>query len=163
MHVDFGTGDGTFVRRTAKLQSDVLFIGLDAIADNLREASRRAPDNALFGLLPLEEAPGELAALADRLTVLFPWGSLLRAVALPEPGPLSRLRGLCKSGAQVRFVFEHASGREALESAWREAGLDLRGREMSVEEARALPTTWAKRLGYSGKPRCFRDFQGRAA
>jgi len=163
VHVDFGTGDGTFVRRMVKLQPDVLFVGLDAIADNLRDASRRAPPNALFGRLALEEAPGELAALADRLTVLFPWGSLLRAVALPEPGLLSRLRGLCKPGAEVRFVFEHASGVETLENVYREAGLALGGREMSVEEARALPTTWAKKLGYSGRPRSFRDFQGRAS
>jgi hypothetical protein len=31
-----------------------------------------------------------------------------------------------------------------------------------VEDARDLPTTWAKKLGYSGKPRSFHDFRGRA-
>jgi len=35
-------------------------------------------------------------------------------------------------------------------------------RQMSVEEVRALPTTWAKKLGYSGRPRRFCAFEGRA-
>jgi tRNA G46 methylase TrmB len=42
VHVDFGTGDGTFVRRMARVEPDILFFGVDAIADNLRDASRRA-------------------------------------------------------------------------------------------------------------------------
>jgi len=103
----------------------------------------------------------DLAALADRLTVLFPWGSLLDAVALPEPASLARLRALCKPGAEVRIVFERASRMEALESAYGEAGLAMRERQMSIEEVRALPTIWAKKLGYSGRPRQFCAFEGR--
>jgi len=162
VHVDFGTGDGTFVRRMAKAQPDVLFVGVDAIADNLRDASRRADPNAIFGRLALEDAPGELAGFADRLTVLFPWGSLLRAVAADDLPRLARLRGVCKPGAGVRFVFEPARASSDLERQYREAGLGLSGRPISLEEARDLPTSWAKKLGYSGRPRCFRDFQGRA-
>jgi 16S rRNA (adenine(1408)-N(1))-methyltransferase len=49
------------------------------------EASRRAAgparkgglDNALFVLAAAEAPPAELWALAARVTVLFPWGSLL--------------------------------------------------------------------------------------
>jgi len=144
------------------VHQDTLFVGVDAICDNLVDASRRAPPNALFGRLALEDAPGELAGLADSLTVLFPWGSLLRAVSSPDPSALARLRDLCNPGAVVRFVFEHTLAPEPLEAAYREAGLALIGQPLSVEEARALPTTWAKKLGYSGRPRQFRDFQGRA-
>ncbi len=161
VHVDFGTGDGTFVRRTAKLEPDVLFVGVDAIADNLRDASRRAGANALFGRLALEEAPGELAGLADRLTILFPWGSLLRAVTSAEPDALARLRALCKAGAEVRFLFELVSDAHSIESRYREAGLALSGQPVTIEEARALPTTWSKKLGFSGKQRSFWEFRGR--
>jgi 16S rRNA (adenine(1408)-N(1))-methyltransferase len=137
----------------------VLFVGVDAIADNLRDASRRGPENVLFGRLALEDAPGELVAFADALTVLFPWGSLLRALAEPQAEGLARLRAICKPGAEVRFLFET---QERLEAAYRAAGLDLCARELTIEEARALPTTWAKKLGYSGHPRSFREFRGRA-
>jgi 16S rRNA (adenine(1408)-N(1))-methyltransferase len=162
VHVDFGTGDGTFVRRSAKLEPHVLFVGVDAIAENLRDGSRRASANAVFGRLALEQAPGQLVAFADRLTVLFPWGSLLRAVANAEACDLARLRGICKPGSEVRFIFELNSGAAELERRYWEAGLALRGAALPVEAARALPTTWAKKLGFSGRPRPFWEFHGQA-
>ncbi|MFL5311548.1 MAG: hypothetical protein ACJ79H_13940 [Myxococcales bacterium] len=137
-------------------------MGVDGIADNLREASRRASANSLFGRLALEDAPGELACFADRLTVLFPWGSLLRAVALAEANGLARLRDMCRPGADVRFVFEVRSDVSELERRYFDAGLALRATPMPVEAARGLPTTWAKKLGFSGKPRSFSEFRGRA-
>ena len=146
-----------------RVRPDVLFIGTDAIADNLRDASRRAARNIVFARLSLEDAPAELAGLADMLTVLFPWGSLLRAVAHAEREALQRLRALSKPGAAVRFVFELSSDARFLERRYREAGLALSGRTMPLDEACALPTTWAKKLGYSGRPRTFWEFRGTAA
>ena len=148
--------------RNARAEPDVLFIGVDAVADNLRRASRRSAGNLLFGRLPLAEAPGELSALADRLTVLFPWGSLLAAVSGRDPAGLAALRGLCRPGAEVRFLFELATDPAELLRRHAAAGLELAGRAVSVEEARALPTSWAKRLGYSGRRRTFWDFRGTA-
>jgi hypothetical protein len=81
---------------------------------------------------------------------------------LAKPGPLSRLRGFCKPDAEVRFLFEAPADSSAQESRFLEAGLALSGRPLPLEEARALPTTWAKKLGFSGKQRSFRDFKGRA-
>jgi len=140
----------------------VLFVGVDAIADNLGDASRRSSPNALFGRLALEAAPGELAGFADRLTVLFPWGSLLRALAHAAPDDLGRLRAICRPGADVRFVFELDSDPGALERDYVDAGFALSGVPLPVEEARALPTTCAKKLGFSGRARRFWDFHGRA-
>ena len=41
--------------------------------------------NALFVVAAAERVPAELHGLADELTILFPWGSLLRgALALDE-------------------------------------------------------------------------------
>lgn len=140
----------------------MLFVGVDAVVDNLRAASRRAGGNALFGRLALAEAPGELAGLADRLTVLFPWGSLLAAVSGHDPVGLEGLRGLCRPRAEVRFLFELASDPGELRRRHSGAGLDLLARPVSLVEARALPTTWAKKLGYSGRPRAFWEFRGLA-
>jgi hypothetical protein len=104
---------------------------------------------------PIPGGPG-------RLTVLFPWGSLLRAVALPELDVLVRLRAMCRPGAQVRFLFELQSDPSALERRYLDASLALSGTPVPVETARALPTTWAKKLGFSGKPRSFWEFRGHA-
>lgn len=147
----------------------------------MREASRRALakpargglSNLLFGRLSLAEAPGALAGLADELTVLLPWGSLLAAVARPDAGGLAALRALGKPGAALRIVFGYGAGAEAgairdlglpaiddaaclrLEAAYRQAGLAVRARRPSLDEVRALPTTWAKRLAFSGYERRF--------
>jgi len=117
---------------------------ISAIADNLRDASRRAPSNAMFGLLSLQDAPGDLAALADRLTVLFPWGPLLgrrrpagAGLAGTAAGPLQAGRG---SPHRVPARLSDGGARERL----REAGLAMSERQMSVEEVRALPTTWPR-------------------
>lgn len=130
------------------------------MTDSLRSASRRAGSNALFGRLSLADAPGELAGIADRLTVFFPWGSLLEAVSGHDPIGLANLRALCRPGAAVQLLFELASGPGELPSRFAEAGLHLRGRPVAIEEARALPTTWAKKLGYSGRPRAFWELRG---
>ena len=130
------------------------------MADNLRAASRRAGGNALFGRLALADAPGALAGIADRLTVLFPWGSLLDAVAGRDPAGLAKLRGTCRPGASVRFLLELASGPGELPRLLAEGGLDVQARPVAVEAVRSLPTTWAKKLGYSGRPRAFWELPG---
>ena len=42
VHIDFGTGDGAFARWIAAHNPEIGVIGVDASADGLREASRRA-------------------------------------------------------------------------------------------------------------------------
>jgi len=51
--------------------------------------------------------------LADFLTVLFPWGSLLRAVAVPQVGALEKLASLGKPGAGIRFLYGNGARRES--------------------------------------------------
>lgn len=185
--VDFGTGDGTYARRLAAGDPGRLVIGVDANADNLREVSRRAAakpargglPNAVFGRLSLEDAPGALEAMAGSLTVLLPWGSLLQAVVCGGAG-LARLRGLCKPGANVEFVFGYGADSERatiaslalpapqdlsaaeLTGRYREAGFDVRVAMPSLNEVAALPTTWARKLAFSGKTRTFWRLHGRA-
>jgi len=162
-------------------------IGTDANADGLREISRRASrkpargglPNVLFGRLSLEDAPGELAQLADAITVLFPWGSLLRAVAVPECEALRRLALIGKPGARFRFLHGYGVGREAravdelglpalgdpstlraLEDAYADAGLRLEARYVSREEVALIQTTWAKKIAFSDHERVFVELSG---
>jgi hypothetical protein len=177
------------VRHVASRNADLLVIGVDANVDALRETSRRFAakpargglSNALLGRLALADAPGELAGLADSLTVLLPWGSLLRAVAVPETAALRALLRLCRSDAELRVLLgygprtdgaairEHAlpplddpATLAALENAYRDAGVVVEARAVETDEVRELPTTWAKRLAYSGHERRFVELAGRA-
>lgn len=153
--------------KRAKAQPEVFFVGLDAAVENLREASRKAErgvKNALFGRLSLENAPGDLADFADAVTVLLPWGSLLRAVAAPEPALLAKLGALAKAGGSLRIVFGYGASdllglppidASRLERAYAEAGLEISARSRTANEVRDIGTTWAGKLAFSGKTREF--------
>jgi 16S rRNA (adenine(1408)-N(1))-methyltransferase len=117
--------------------------------------------------------------LADELTVLFPWGRLLAAIARAEGDALGRVRALCKPAAAVRFVFGYGAADAGAVSAlpalsdpgfgdavarrYREVGLAVTARVMTAEGICALPTTWAKTLAFSGKARTFWELRGCAS
>src|SRR5215468_819815 len=84
--LDIGTGDGRFVLDTARAHPDWLVVGIDPVAENMARSARLAAGklakggapNACFLRASIEQLPGPLAATADRATVNYPWGSLLR-------------------------------------------------------------------------------------
>lgn len=84
--VDLGTGDGRATVEEASADPAALVIGIDADAAAMAERSRRAATtpakgghpNAVFIASGVELLPDELGGIADRVTVRFPWGSLLR-------------------------------------------------------------------------------------
>jgi hypothetical protein len=131
--------------------------------------------------LALADAPGILAGLADALTVLLPWGSLLRAAAGCDAPALRALRTLCAPGAELRVLFgyglktEAAAIRElglpalespatllALKQAYSAGGFTVAVRATHRDAVRSLPTTWAKRLAYSGSERRFVEVTGKS-
>jgi hypothetical protein len=120
----------------------------------------------VLGRLALERAPGALEGLGDRVSVLLPWGSLLRAVAAGEAGGLGRLRAVCGPGARVEVVFGEgdlaAPSVGALEAAYAEAGLEVTARLAGAAEVAALGTTWARRLARSDPGRRFWRLEGAA-
>lgn len=85
------------------------------------DASRRAAakparggvENALFVQASVETLPGVLVGSANRITVNYPWGSLLRAVALPDAAPLSNLRALAAAGAELDVLINMQPLRDA--------------------------------------------------
>jgi 16S rRNA (adenine(1408)-N(1))-methyltransferase len=178
------------VRHTAARNTELLVIGVDANAQGLRETSRRLAakpargglPNAWLARLALADAPGTLAGLADALTVLLPWGSLLRAAAGRDQPALSALRAFCKPGAELRVLFGYGPQTDAaairdlglpaldapemsseLERAYRSSGFSVAARGVGGDVVRSLPTTWAKRLAYSGHERRFVEVTGVAA
>lgn len=158
--------------RAARACPSRLFIGVDANGAALAERSRRAAakpsrggaPNALFVRASVDALPEELAGLASRVTVLFPWGSLLRAVVAPEGAVLEGLAAIGRPGARIEIVFAAMLERERaaaaasgippldeahlarLPRAYAEAGFDVAVRPSPREEIAERGTTWAKRL-----------------
>ncbi len=151
----------------AAADPDLLVIAIDANADNLRRASRRGGTNLVLGRLALERAPGALAGLAGRLTVLHPWGSLREAVAGRGAEGLGRLRGMCAPGATIEVVMglDDLDGTRpgALAGPYAAAGFTVAVEGVGAAEVEALGTTWGRRLARSDPARRFWRVRGAAA
>jgi 16S rRNA (adenine(1408)-N(1))-methyltransferase len=180
-----GTGDGRLPLAWAREQPERLFIGLDANAAGMRETSGRAArerrPNVAYVRASIESLPPELHGLADRVTVVLPWGSLLAAMALPSVAALRNLRAATQAGARLTVVLgSHPTkdqaelrrlGLRSLEAqglaARVEAGYEAAGfridrvREMSSTEVQRFPSSWARRLAF-GDTRAFVQLAGRA-
>jgi 16S rRNA (adenine(1408)-N(1))-methyltransferase len=170
--LDIGTGDGSYVLRKARAEPDMLCIGLDAVAEAMADSARRArakpakggAPNALFTVARAEALPPELTGICDEVTVNYPWGSLLKAVAEPVPEVLAGIAACARPGARVALLinlqpFEDAEQRDRLglspldaevaesrlRPAYAAAGLEIREIETLLGE---LPerTSWGSKL-----------------
>ena len=136
---------------------------VDASRRAVAKPSRGGLDNVLFLQSSLEFLPPTFEAIADEITVNYPWGSLLRAVAIPEMGLLSRLAAIARYGCQVEILinvhpFEDPSyaarirlsgallttNRNAFDAAYAKAGLTV----TQIDDVSTNPraTSWGKRL-----------------
>jgi len=178
--VDLGTGDGHFVYESARSNPGRFYIGIDANPSALekvsekihRKAAKGGLSNVLFLHASAEELPQELNGLADEIHIHFPWGSLLRSVALGEKELLSGLRRISSSGALLEVVIGIDPERDKTELArlqiepitqpyLEERLIPLyKAAGFAVVEAGIVPsplippicTSWAKRLsGSSGR------------
>ncbi len=110
--IDIGTGDGRFVYQSARQNPDKFYIGIDPntrplekISEKIyRKPAKGGAGNVLFIQAAIEDLPGELNGVADEVHVHFPWGSLLRAVAIGEIEVLRNVRRICSTGALLEVV-----------------------------------------------------------
>jgi 16S rRNA (adenine(1408)-N(1))-methyltransferase len=165
--IDLGTGDGRAVMTRARCDPDALVIGIDAAATAMTESSLRAarPDrrgglpNALFLVAAAECPPPELLGLADEVSILFPWGSLLRGVLAIDDVAAAGIAGLLRPGGRVEAFVSiterdalgmpplRAADAELLATRWARHGLDLVAFEPATSaEIDATGSTWARRL-----------------
>lgn len=171
--IDLGTGDGIFVLETARQSVETLVIGIDAAADNLEEVSRKAAGkvtrggtpNCLFIVLSAECLPPFLAEIADELFINYPWGSLLKAVILPDQLILEKIAMLLKHGGTLHMLINYSVLKERglrgglnlpipsttvgnddyLVQCYARAGLRIVHRELLTGEP-SYRTRWARRL-----------------
>lgn len=169
MTIDVGTGDGRAVLAAAADPRTLAF-GLDANADAMAEVSRRAArpvrrggrPNAAFVLAAIEAAPAELSAIAELVTVRFPWGSLLRGclgrdtpvaagvaglVVIPG-GTLELLLAPAAKDGLDGLPTDPAAVVHAAATTFGAFGFELvEGRAAHAAEILASGSTWARRLG----------------
>jgi 16S rRNA (adenine(1408)-N(1))-methyltransferase len=165
--IDLGTGDGRFVRQFAERYPERGAIALDLCETNLRPASRNAPGNALFVVADALALPGELDGLARRVTVNFPWGSLLRALVQGDQELLAGLAAIASGHTTLEMVLNAGAlaevgwplepGAERIAAALRQIGAAVgEPRLVGPAELCGYPTTWAKRLAFGRDPRAIR-------
>lgn len=131
-------------------------------------ADRERLDNLVYVRAVVESLPRELDGVADRVTALLPWGSLLAALVRPSPPVLRGVRALCRPGSGLTVVFGVDAARDRGEAA--RLGLPsldephLRGaltdgyaasgfavtsiRTLGPADLSLWPSTWARRLAF---------------
>lgn len=164
VHIDLGTGDGRYVRHMAQTHPGTFVIGVDACRENLRESSRRAPANALYIIANALALPVELYGLASRVTINFPWGSLLEGLLAEDAALLDGLAQILGAGAALDIRLNAGALQEAgwsleagaarVRGVLASSGFAVRpATTLTAHELKLLPTTWAKRLAYGRDPR----------
>jgi len=168
--IDVGTGSGGPLLRRARIEPDAYFIGLDADSSSLREASFRAArpksrgglTNATFIAAGVALLPGPLADLADQVTVILPWGSLLSGLLTAEPKLVAGgLRALLKPAGRLDLLLSvvesdvGAGGRRLDEAGAHALGATFKPLGLTPTEVRLadeldlnrLGSSWGRRLG----------------
>jgi 16S rRNA (adenine(1408)-N(1))-methyltransferase len=166
--IDVGAGDGRAVLATAAAQPTSLVIGLDADAASMVESSRRAArgraPNALFVVAAAEALPPELVGIAARVTIRFPWGSLLRGCLGLDTAATAGIASLVAPDGQLELLLAPIA-RDGLADVPTEPGEVVRaaattfdrfgfevveGRRAAAGELAASRSTWARRLLSTG-------------
>ena len=172
--IDIGTGDGRFVSAAARANPNKLYIGVDANVKPLEKPSMKATrkpskgglPNAIFVQAAVEDLPEELNGTADEIHIHFPWGSLLRAVAVGNETVLRSLRRIAAPGCLLEIIIGIDPERDRSEierldipdltpiylhsyliPKYIAAGFELKETgSLDSSEWSRLETTWAKKL-----------------
>ena len=134
------------------------------MAESSRRAAKAAAKgglpNAVFVVASAEGIPLQLQAVADELTIQFPWGSLLRGTLAIDDAAARGIAALLKGGgmAVATFSIEDRDRLDvpdlgtdheprALAERWSSRGLAVCAlRPATREELRSMSSTWARRL-----------------
>jgi 16S rRNA (adenine(1408)-N(1))-methyltransferase len=127
----------------------------------VRSVRKGGLPNAVFVVAAAERPPAELVGIAAEVTILFPWGSLLRSVlalddacdaaagiaCLIAPGGLVRALVSIDRRDRLSVPVLEAADSAALASRWARNGLTLTAFQPArPAEIHASGSTWARRL-----------------
>lgn len=185
-HIDLGTGDGRYVYKSAQNDPDTFFIGVDPSQLQLQVYSKKAArdkiPNCLFVLGSIEVYPEELFGIADSMSILMPWGSLLKAVVLGSSSELQNISASLKSDSLVTLDLLFGYTQDAEPSEVERLNLDSLSLDyikssivpkfleigftdvtistLQKEDLRNFNTSWSKRLSFGqDRPIYYLNFQ----
>jgi 16S rRNA (adenine(1408)-N(1))-methyltransferase len=172
--IDLGAGDGRYAYECARSDAGSLYIAVDPDAETLadyafraaRKPARGGVENAVFVVAAVEALPPDLIAIADRVRVNFPWGSLMRGLLEPRPDILVATSSLLKTGGVIEVIMSYDPQHDpnafageplppldagyvegTLVPAYESLGLRVTAnRRLTQDEALAVPSTWGRRL-----------------
>ncbi len=174
--LDLGCGDGLFAYRLARSRPDWFFVGLDPAREPMRRTAWRAGrpvrkggvPNLLLAVGGLPDPPRELVGLAARVTILFPWASLLRGLLGASAEALRGLASLLQARARVDFllnesiyqdtglldrlglpVLDESHLRRVIQPGLEAVGLQLLMVRSVANREPPFATSWGKRLADS--------------
>lgn len=180
--VDIGTGDGRFVYRSAQANPNKFYIGIDANAAPLEKISMKATrkpakgglPNVLFIQAAIENLPEELNDTADEIHIHFPWGSLLKSVAVGDENIIASLRRIAAPECVLEIIIGIDETRDRTEierlalpklsaeylqndliPKYERAGFEiLQSGTLDPSEWSRLETSWARKLQSNDNRRC---------
>lgn len=140
VHIDLGTGDGRNIYKLAINDQNTFYIGIDPVKENLFDISKKiikkpskgGLSNVVFVIAAAESLPFELKNIADSISILFPWGTLLEYVIKPNRDILSNVADLAKKEAHFEFVTTYSDSYE--EAEIKKRGLPLLSKAYFLSE-----------------------------
>lgn len=92
---------------------DVLYIGIDATDDQLKKTFKKIRKqkigNIAFWIGDVFDLPPFFDDLANKITILFPWGSLLEGTVLNKNNFWSNIGKLLKRDGQIEIVLNKSA------------------------------------------------------
>ena len=178
VHIDLGTGDGRFVYESALRDPNTLYIGADPVEKQLREYSvksvRKKLENTVFLASSLENLPITMTEIADKVSVILPWGSLLGQIVNPSKEAINKITALLKVSGELELILGYSPDLEPSESDRLELpeltqeyienvvvrAFETLSGTLKLEKCELFPkekltdigSNWAKKLAF-GKPR----------
>lgn len=173
--LDIGTGDGRYIYKNALTNPNYLYIGIDP-ASNLkeyqREINRKRLQNAILLNSSIENFNPDLQDYFDEISIILPWGNLLKYTATVDLDFFSKIHKFLKKDGLVEILFgfnEELEEKETkrlnlpeltdkeinyLKNLYQnlEGFKLIRFEEVSFKALDNLETTWAKKLSF-GKNR----------
>ena len=169
--LDIGTGDGRYVYKSALLNPQSLYIGIDPalnLKEYQREINRKKVRNAVLINSSIENFNPEVTDFFDEITIILPWGNLLKYVVTVDTDFFTKIATWLKKNGKIKIIFgfneeleEKETKRLNLPELNEKEILFIQSnlshlhdlelaefKESNFKDLKNFETTWAKKLSY---------------